>query len=211
MLRSWMGIPGTGEKKKSNIPCGAGAAGRGNVWVCVAEEPKAGDKHRSSPWPSPRPLQAGFSPFSERDNPQGELLQPCCCRGSFLSFHQPSGVPPVELPGLTEQWEGEAGGHCEHPCQNLPAKLPGRAAEPRGTAGKQKDVTKQTEPRGGVGSEPALWLIWTEKSVFPIPSPNNYRVSMLELPEAEGRLGVTTNPWITPLGERSHSFWSLLK
>lgn len=94
------------EEKKSNIPCGAGAAGRGNVWVCVAEEQKAGDKHRSTPWPSPGPLRAGFSPFSERDNPQGELLQPCCWRGSFLSFHQPSGVPPVELPGLTEQWDG---------------------------------------------------------------------------------------------------------
>lgn len=35
------------EKEKSIIPCGAGAAGRRNVWVSVAKEQKAGDKHRS--------------------------------------------------------------------------------------------------------------------------------------------------------------------
>lgn len=80
----------------------------------------------------------------------------------------------MELPKLGEQWEGRGRRSLpEHPGQISQQNFQEEELSPRGTGGKQKDVTKQAEPRGGVRSEPVLWLICTEKSVFPIPSLNN--------------------------------------
>lgn len=92
----------------------------------------------------------------------------------------------------------------EHPGQSIPAKPPGRGAEPPWDRRETKGCDKAgREPEEGAGLRHFCGSFVQKNQSFLF---HPLTTTLLELAEAEGRLGVTTNPRINPLGERRQNF-----